>query len=257
MDQQPTYLTSTYDEIVFDGRNKRYGSFALRGIIRRNTMLSLVATALVVVLCMAFYFIDFSGRPALPPTSFSSVEVTLTEPPPILEVMPPAVPPPMAPKTTEEIAELEVKNDDEVNNNADLTTDSTPIDSTANGTASEGSTSNSSITGDGNAIYSNVEVWPEYPGGKKGLQKYLSDNVEYPATAKKNGITGTVWVIFVVNTDGSVSDVKVERGIGGGCDQEAIRVVEGMRKWKPGRQNGNPVRVYQRLKIGFALDENS
>jgi protein TonB len=257
MDQQPTYLTSTFDEIVFDGRNKRYGSFVLRSIIRRHTLVGLTLSALVVLILMAVYLIDFSRRPSIPPISFSSMEVTLSEPPPILEVLPPAVPPPMAPKTTQEIAELVVKQDADVTENNDLTTDSTPIDSTANGTATDGSTSNSVITGDGNKIYSNVEVWPEYPGGKKGLQKYLADNVEYPATAKKNGITGTVWVIFVVNEDGSVSDVKVEKGIGGGCDQEAVRVVEGMRKWKPGKQNGNPVRVYQRLKIGFALDENS
>lgn len=257
MEQSSPFLTDTFDEIVFHGRNKRYGSFVLRSGIRKNTFIGLYLMTALTLLYTGIHLIDFSIDRSLPPSNFSNVEVTLSEPPPLFEVLPPAVPPAAAPQNLEKVDEMEVKPDNEVSDIKPLTTDDKQIDSTSTGTATSGSTNNSAVTGDGNTIYSNVEVYPQYPGGPKGLKKYLSDNVQYPEIAHKNNITGTVWVVFVVNQDGSVSDVKVEKGIGGGCDQEAIRVVQGMRRWKPGMDGGKPVRVYQRIKIGFALDDNS
>ena len=75
----------------------------------------------------------------------------------------------------------------------------------------------------------------------------------YPKIAKESGITGTVYVQFVVEANGSISNVKLARGIGGGCDEEAMRVVKAMPKWKPGKQNGRPVRVSFTLPIKFLL----
>jgi len=102
-------------------------------------------------------------------------------------------------------------------------------------------------------IFTFVEEYPEFPGGDKALREYILNNIKYPEVARTSGITGTVYVQFVVEKDGSISDVKVVRGIGGGCDEDAVRVVKSMPKWKPGKQRGRPVRVYFTLPIEFKL----
>jgi len=102
-------------------------------------------------------------------------------------------------------------------------------------------------------IFTFVEEYPEFPGGEKALYEYIKNNIRYPEVARTSGITGTVYVQFVVEKDGSISDVKVLRGIGGGCDEEAVRVVKSMPKWKPGKQRGQPVRVYYTLPIDFKI----
>jgi len=102
-------------------------------------------------------------------------------------------------------------------------------------------------------IFLIVEEMPGFPGGEAQLVKYLGDNIKYPAIARENGITGTVFVTFVVGPDGQVKDVKVLRGIGGGCDEEAKRVVMAMPKWKPGKQRGKTVSVQYNLPIRFTL----
>jgi TonB family protein len=102
-------------------------------------------------------------------------------------------------------------------------------------------------------IFTVVEDMPSFPGGDDARIKMLVDNIKYPQFAKEKGIQGTVYVTFVINTDGNVSDVKVLRGIGGGCDEEAVRVVNLMPKWKPGYQDGKPVRVQFNMPIRFTL----
>ena len=102
-------------------------------------------------------------------------------------------------------------------------------------------------------IFTFVEEYPEFLGGEKALYEYIKNNVNYSELAIKTNIEGTVYVEFVVEKDGSISDVKVLRGIGGGCDEEAVRVVKSMPKWKPGKQRGQPVRVYYTLPIDFKL----
>lgn len=102
-------------------------------------------------------------------------------------------------------------------------------------------------------IFTVVETMPEYPGGMSELYKYLANNVEYPAYAKESGIQGRVFVTFVVEADGSISDARVLRGIGGGCDEEALRVIKAMPNWKPGKQRGKAVRVQYNLPISFKL----
>ena len=110
------------------------------------------------------------------------------------------------------------------------------------------------------AVYTKVTVPPEYPGGTDALVDFLVKNLKYPEKAKKDSIVGKVFVTFVVEADGSVSHVKVLRGIGGGCDEEAVRVVSMMPKWKPGTQGGEnakPVAVQMNLPIQFALNNKS
>ena len=102
-------------------------------------------------------------------------------------------------------------------------------------------------------IFMVVESMPEFPGGEPALYKYLAENIKYPQMAKESGIQGRVFVTFVVERDGRVTDVRVLRGIGGGCDEEAIRVVADMPKWTPGKQRGKPVRVQYNLPVKFTL----
>lgn len=102
-------------------------------------------------------------------------------------------------------------------------------------------------------IFIVVESMPEFPGGIEKLYAYLQANMKYPQMARESGIQGTVYVTFVVEKDGSVTDIKVLRGIGGGCDEEAIRVVRSMPKWNPGKQRGKPVRVQYNLPVRFIL----
>lgn len=102
-------------------------------------------------------------------------------------------------------------------------------------------------------IFTIVETMPSFPGGEKAMFEYLSKNTRYPTLAKESGIQGMVVLTFVVEKSGKISDVKVLRGIGGGCDEEAIRVVKSMPGWKPGKQRGKPVKVQYNLPYRFIL----
>ena len=109
-------------------------------------------------------------------------------------------------------------------------------------------------TSEEDTVYQIVEQMPQYTGGEEAMMKYVSENIKYPQVAKDKNIAGRVFVSFVVEKDGSVNEVKVLRGIGGGCDEEAVRVIKGMPKWKPGMQKGKPVRVSYQIPIYFKLD---
>ena len=102
-------------------------------------------------------------------------------------------------------------------------------------------------------IFQIVEEMPAYPGGEQKLMEFIAKGIKYPQIARETGIQGRVFVGFVVEPDGSVSNVKVLRGIGGGCDEEAMRVVKSMPKWKPGKQRGKAVRVSYMLPVNFKL----
>jgi protein TonB len=102
-------------------------------------------------------------------------------------------------------------------------------------------------------IFTIVQDMPSFPGGDGAMLSYLGKNIKYPTLAKESGIQGTVYVTFVVEKDGAVSNVKVLRGIGGGCDEEAIRVVKSMPRWTPGKQRGKPVKVQYNLPCRFVL----
>jgi protein TonB len=103
-------------------------------------------------------------------------------------------------------------------------------------------------------IFDIVETMPEFPsGGMAGLMQYLSKNIKYPTIAQENGVQGRVTVQFVVNRDGGIVDAVVLKGIDPYLDKEALRVVSGMPKWKPGMQRGKPVRVKYTVPVMFRL----
>lgn len=104
-----------------------------------------------------------------------------------------------------------------------------------------------------NGVFTVVEQMPEFPGGENARFEFLSKNIVYPTLAAENGIQGTVYLSFIVKKDGRITDARILRGIGGGCDEEALRVVRNMPPWKPGKQNGKHVDVLFNMPVIFKL----
>lgn len=162
----------------------------------------------------------------------------------------PPPPPPPAPKLTDLI---------------DIVDDSQSIDEDLEITDAEDATANTVVnvtefgdfgtedTGEAE-IFQVVENMPEFPGGN--VQKWIAKNVKYPVLAQENGIQGKVFVQFVIEKDGGITDVKVLRGVDASLDKEAVRVIQSMPKWKPGKQRGKAVRVSYTLPINFQLSSN-
>jgi periplasmic protein TonB len=105
-------------------------------------------------------------------------------------------------------------------------------------------------------IFLIVEEQPSFPGGEDKLQQFLVDNIKYPTMARESGIQGKVYVSFVVEPDGRISNAKVVRDIGGGCGPEALRVVNMMPRWNPGKQRTKAVRVSISMPVNFVLQQN-
>jgi protein TonB len=163
---------------------------------------------------------------------------------PITE-QPPPPPPPIEQPVIQEIPdEVEIEEKIEVNFDVDVQEETV---------IKEVIIADAPVVEKADEIFDVVENSPEFPGGMEAWNEYLRKNLKYPTQARRMGIEGTVYVVFVVNTDGTVQDVELLRGIGGGCDEEALRVVKGAPKWTPGKQRGRPVRVRMRLPIRFKL----
>ncbi len=160
----------------------------------------------------------------------------------------PPPPPPPAPKTTTElnIVEDDVEVDTDVIIDAEADEDTEVEEYIAPVVEEEEDIEEEKV-------FMIVEQAAKFPGGEAELFKFLSANISYPQLARESGIQGMVFVTFVVEKNGSITDVKILRGIGGGCDEEAIRVVKKMPKWTPGKQRGKPVRSQFRLPVKFRL----
>lgn len=165
---------------------------------------------------------------------------------PVTEQPPPPPPPPIEQPVIKEIPD-EVKIEDKIEVNFDVDVKETTV-------IKEVVIADVPVVVEKvDEIFDVVETQPSPPGGMSAWNKYLQDNLKYPTQARRMGVEGSVIVVFVVNTDGSIQDVEVLRGIGGGCDEEAVRVVKGAPKWEPGKQRGRPVRTRMRLPIRFKL----
>jgi len=108
----------------------------------------------------------------------------------------------------------------------------------------------------GEEVFISAEKMPEFPGGEREMLRFIGDHISYPLAARETGIQGTVYVNFIIEKDGSVSQVKVLRGIGYGCDEEAMRVISLMPRWSPGMQRTIPVRVSFNMPILFKLKDS-
>ena len=160
------------------------------------------------------------------------------------EIKPPPPPPPPPPAPEIEIVEDDVEIEDEVeimDVEADMETEVVEVE-----VVEEESNEPD--------FFTIVEDMPAFPGGDAALLKYIASNVEYPPIAKENGITGVVYVSYIVDKDGSIKDVKVVRGADPFLDKEAVRVVKTLKGYKPGKQRGKPVPVLFTIPIRFVLN---
>lgn len=167
----------------------------------------------------------------------------------VMEIPPTEQPPPPPPKIVQpEIIEVpdeeEIEEEIEIDLDVEITED-TQIEEMVFEEAPEEEATDE--------IFMIVEDQPEPQGGMQAFYEYVSKNLKYPSQARRMGIEGKVFVQFVVNTDGSLTDVQAIKGIGAGCDEEAVRVIKSAPKWKPGKQRGRAVRVRMVLPITFKL----
>lgn len=160
------------------------------------------------------------------------------------EIKPPPPPPP--PKVTDVLNIV----DDDVELDEELDIEDTEIDED---TEVEFDISLEEEETEDAPVFFIVEEMPVFPGGDLELRKFIAQSVKYPVIAQENGIQGRVYVQFVVGTDGAVTQVKVARGVDPNLDKEAIRVVQSMPKWKPGKQRGKAVKVSYTVPINFVL----
>jgi len=268
----------TLDDVVFETRNKEYGAYYLRKNYRRYlTRATIIGTALFSLLfgaALAFNKFQAANNEKkvmviLSPTDLDEeipeekIEIPEETPPPPMDEPPPEV-------AQEKFLPPEPKKDEEV------TIEEPPPPAEKLETAV---ISNKTVEGieakdvfipppppkevavvkvekpAEEEILMAVEQQPEFPGGINELMKYLHKHVKYPAAAQRAGIGGKVMLQFVVEKDGSVGQVRVVKSVGFGCDEEAVRVVKSMPKWRPGMQNGRPVRVYYTLPVTYTIQE--
>jgi len=272
-------LKTEFLDILFEDRNKSYGAYELRKFYDKRVRNSILITASIALLIIGSYVAymnikandtETTKKPIVEDIKLEDVKLPddpKTPPPP---PPPPAPPPPVKPsvqftppviKKDEEVkAEEEPPKIEDIKEKAVSTK---TVEGDPNG-IDPGLISDSKGTGVVEApppppkeeIFTFVEQPPTFPGGDEALAKYLSNNIRYPHLATENGISGTVFVSFVVDSEGQIKDVKtVGAAKGGGLEDEAIRVVKKMPKWKPGKQNGRQVSVQFNLPIRFTLQE--
>ncbi|MFA6944500.1 MAG: TonB family protein [Pedobacter sp.] len=257
-------------DVVFAGRNKSYGAYELRKTNSKTTSRAVIIGSLLFIILVSLPLIIRYISGILPEEEKVKItEVVLAPPPPInKEELPPPPPEPPKPKIDQikfpppVVVPAEQVRDEEPPTVEELKV-ADPGQKTIEGDPNAeikidepvGEAPKEAEVTEDNSIkdFASVEVLPEFQGGMAGWGKYLQKNLKYPPMARENNITGRVIMSFVVEKNGQLTDIKVLRGIGGGCDEEAIRVLKNAPTWKPGIQNGRPVRVAYTMPIFFQL----
>lgn len=249
-------------ELVFQNRNKEYGAYQIRNSYEKTTARALIIAITVFSLLVSIpVLVKLFGNSGAD-TSDRPVEVTveLKEPPPLDKNEPPPPPPPPPPPTIET-----VKFTPPVVVDKEIEEEQPPpqekLSETTVGVVTQEGDENATelppepvVTDpDEGKVFTYVEEMPTFPGGEGAMYDYLRNKIKYPPMARENNITGKVYINFVVDKNGEIQDVKVLRGIGFGCDEEAVRVIKAMPAWKPGKQNGRSVSVSYNMPINFTL----
>jgi len=270
-------LNSTdWCDMIFEGKNKAYGAYQLRKSSSKRHVWAFVAALMAVTLLIAIPSLLKAVQPAKNLTvnindTYEWVELHNEEENTIDEIIPPVAAPPTpqiiasAMFTPPAITADElVDPDKEMATQEELNKDKRVISvAYVDNDNTEGVLIEELLRDQRNIIDAPrtdpdkpvdfVEVMPQFPGGDAELLRYLSSNLRYPTIAAENGIQGRTVLRFVVGKDGSVSNITVVTQLDPSCDREAIRVVQSMPKWIPGKQNGNAVSVYYTLPILFRL----
>lgn len=271
MAQSSSANYSHFDDLVFASRNKSYGAYQIRKSYTINGIIGFGGAVLIVVALIVGPIISEwikSMKPAPPPVIEKTVEVTLKntesideeEKPEMVKEVKKDIPLMESVKFTVPIVTTEEVN--EVTTAEDLTA-SNPGSVTQQGmegfTGMPDGEGGDEIIGNTNTneIFTVVEQMPSYNGGQEAMDEFLRQNLQYPVMAKEQNIQGKVWLQFTVDKFGNVKNVELadkNRTVGGGCDEEAIRVVKMMPRWNPGKQSGRPVDVRFRFPINFTLN---
>ena len=255
-------------DVIFLGRNKLYGAYLLRRLYPKHIRKSLLWGVLIFAFFLTLpMWIGLLNLNKADDDNLEEVKVDLKKidipeekkdlppppPPPPKKVEPPKPPsqkftPPVI-KKDEEVKKEPPKVEDITVNTATETvkSDETKYVPQEPPKVEAGPVENP------DKVFEFVEQVPAFPGGQEALFSYLQKNIKYPPIARENGIEGKVFLSFVVDKTGHIRDIKIKRGIGGGCDEEAVRVVKNMPSWKPGKQNGKEVNVMFTLPIKFTL----
>lgn len=259
------------NEIVFIGKNKEYGAYLLRKKYKTYLSIATLISVTIFLLAVAspLLYKYFQAKEEIQVNKKKSILITeLAEPPSIgekKEIQQVEAPPPL--KSTIKFLPPVVKPDDQVTDEYIPTAEELhEVDpGTATQVGQAGGVDYSLLEVEEpveevvkekkEEAFTYVEEMPSFPGGDDQLLKFIASNVKYPEIARRAGVEGKVYVSFVVEKNGNITELQVVKGIGAGCDEEALRVIQLMDKWKPGRQNGNPVRV--RISIPFLFRLNS
>jgi len=245
------------DELAFEGRNKAYGAYDLRKrYIRRLSIAAIIGVLILLIVVMANWAVYyFDPVTAGPEELFYAMDYYSMSPPPE--------------DATDQMVQAFAKQE-EVVQQAPVVTDSVKkeekppeevkpeekpeaVKANIDSAASAGGSGLGTGVGDDTGIASSIDVYPRYPGGDDARLYYLRTHVRYPEAALKEFIQGVVMVVFVVELDGSLTHIDVTNKLGGGCDEEAIRVTREMPKWEPGKRKGRAVRVMVRMPIVFRM----
>lgn len=255
---------TTWDDIVFEKRNKEYGAYINRKNYSKYVLIALGITVVVLILVLAAPAIARlleSVRSAEQP-KLRETTISLDQPPPITPQPPPPdvrIPPPvktvikfLPPKVTEKevVEEEEMPTIEEIKENetgavAQEGTGEVVFEEPAPVVAEEN---------DDDKIFYAVEQQAEFPGGAAAMYKFLNKNQKYPASARRMGVEGKVFVKFIVDKEGAISNIEIVKGINADLDNEAIRLIKIMPPWKPGKQNGRSVKSQFVLPVYFKLE---
>jgi len=263
-------------DLVFEGKNQAYGAYQLRKETGKRNVQALLVMLVIGIVIAAFVAIKGVVENAMKQNVAMETDVELSklaekkeakvekkEEPKIEKIEVEKVKssvkfvPPVIKKDEEVKPEEELKSQEELNktNTAIGAFDVKGNDEAAGEVlkAKEVIAQPEPPKEEENKVFDVAEEMPSFPGGTPALMEYLSKNIRYPAVAEENGISGKVIVAFFVGKDGSINDVRVVRGVDKSLDNEAVRVVKSMPKWKPGRQNGIPVAVRYTVPVVFRL----
>jgi protein TonB len=277
--EKVTTASLTLDDIVFENRNRAYGAYDLRASYEGHLMRALVLAPLLLITLIIFpVMINQLTKLLLPETNILEKAIGLPPPQTILSekdlvilLEKPSAPLPPQNTNTQKYVPYKPVPDDQLNKTEELTTAAMLEDAVAGPITLEGTGTDlppveAAIGGEGgtglssqmvaepeNKIFIAVEQMPEFPGGQAALMKFISKHLRYPRSAVEKGITGLVYVTFVIDPAGKVTQIEVLKGIDPACDEEAVRVISKLPDWKPGRQSGRNVSVRYSFPIRYAM----
>lgn len=247
------------DDLAFEGRNKDYGAYYMRRKYPRNLLIATITGVVLLVMIVFAYLLSYFSEPVplIEGDLMYDVEYYTMSPPPDDELSKLAhaltkLPekPDLAPVVADSAVKEEPPKEKEETKKDDEMAKTDTI-------AQPGGSGMGTGTGDDTGLAGAVDVHPRFPGGDQARLYFLRQRVRYPESAIKNSIQGIVMVTFIVEVDGSISNVEVKNKIGGGLDEEAIRVAKEMPRWDPGKRNGKAVRVIVRMPIIFKIPGKS